>query len=165
MFSWISVGIWPLGNIVYCLIKKMLLHCTAEMIISFPSFIGAGSSCTTGMLSFSLCLLFIFLPSSWWGCHCLLEKGLAQLSSATFLWGMCQEMCIWLEWCCIPDSPHSKHPLLTCSVLLPRQSCLRRKLWFHLWDFNFSYANCVCQLQNPAHWENIGNGKLSLLSM
>lgn len=89
VFSWISVGIWPLGNIVYCLIKMMLLHCTAEMIISFPSFIGAGSSCTTGMLSFSLCLLFIFLPTSWWGCHCLLEKGLAQPSSATFLWEMC----------------------------------------------------------------------------
>lgn len=41
MFSWISVGIWHLGNIVYCLNKKMLLHCTAEMIISFPSFIGS----------------------------------------------------------------------------------------------------------------------------
>lgn len=93
VLSWFSVGIWPLGNVVYCLEKKkkeeMLLHCTAEMIISFPSFIGAGSSCTTGMLSFSLCLLFIFLSSSWWGCHCLLEKGLAQASSATFLWGMC----------------------------------------------------------------------------
>lgn len=31
--------------------------------------------------------------------------------------------------------------------------------------FYFSYANCVCQLQNPTHWENTGNGKFSLLSM
>lgn len=95
--SWIPLLLWFCVQMIFCgdlalrkccLLpekKMMLLPCTAKMIISIPSFIGAGSSCTTGMLSFSLCLLFIFLSTSWWDCHCLLEKGLAQASSATFL--------------------------------------------------------------------------------
>lgn len=164
VFSWISVGIWHLGNIVYCLKKKKKdvtpLHCRDDHCLS-QFYLSREQLYYRDAFIFSLSALYI--PFSLLvGLSLPVGKGADQASQCHI---SLREMCIWLELSCIPDSRHSEHPLLTCSVLLPRQSCLRRKVWFHLWDFNFSCANCVCQLQSPTHWENAGNRKFSLSNM